>query len=269
MNAINAGGRRRFIGFVDWVGRARTRRHHRAFDRVGRGTVIAGRPDVTNDGWIQIGEECHLSSHPVQSHLVVSHDARVRIGNRVFISYGAAISAMSGIEIGDHTRIGPFCVILDNDFHKVGDRDSPGALAPIEIGCRVTIGARVTILRGARIGDGASVMSGSTVSGVIASGVVVAGVPARVKGKEPARKSAQAVAAIVMRVFGLATLRGSLDGPAQIPGWNSIGAVRLQFALEEAYGMTLPGEQMREARSISEVYDLVTRARAGARTALG
>jgi acetyltransferase-like isoleucine patch superfamily enzyme/acyl carrier protein len=269
MSALNADRTRRFIGLVDWVGRARARRHHGAFDQVGRGTIIAGRPDVTNDGWIQIGEECHLSSHPVQSHLLVTHDARVKIGSRVFISYGAAISAMSAIDIGDYTRIGPFCLILDNDFHKVGDRDAPGAVASIEIGRQVTIGARVTILRGARIGDGASVMSGSTVSGVIAKGAVVAGVPARVKGKETARKSGQAVAAIVMRVFGLSALPGSLDGPAQIPGWNSIGAVRLLLALEETYGMTLPGEQMREARSISEVYDLVTRARAGMRTALG
>ena len=250
MSALSADRPRRFLGLVDWVGRAQARRHHSAFDQVGRGTVIAGRPDVTNDGWIQLGEECHLSSHPVQSHLLVTHDARVKIGSQVFISYGAAISAMSAIDIGDQTRIGPFCLILDNDFHKVGDRDAPGAIASIEIGRQVTIGARVTILRGARIGDGASIMSGSTVSGVIAKGAIVTGVPARVKGKEPARKSGQAVAAIVMRVFGLSTLPGSLDGPAQIPGWNSIGAVRLLLALEEAYGITLPGEQMREAGSI-------------------
>jgi UDP-3-O-[3-hydroxymyristoyl] glucosamine N-acyltransferase/acyl carrier protein len=192
-------------------------------------------------------------------------DARITIGDRVSISYGAAISAMRAIEIGDDTKIGPFCVILDNDFHKVGDRDSPGGVAPVNIGRNATIGARVTILRGTRIGDGACVKSGSTVSGVIANGAVVFGVPARAMVKNPGRKADSTAVAIIMNVFGLAALPDPSDGPGQIPAWTSIGAVRLLLALESAFGVTLPEDAMRSAQSVADVVRLVARARDQAR----
>jgi len=169
---------RRFHRFVD---RMRGSVRHRSIDRVGRGTTIAGCLDVENNGTIQIGEDCYLGSHPIQSHLVAMDHATILIGDRVFISYGAALSATRSIQIGDDTRIGPFSLILDNDYHRVGGRESPGVIAPIEIGRNVLIGTRVSILRGARIGDGACVMSGSTVAGIIANRAVVSGVPARVR----------------------------------------------------------------------------------------
>ena len=250
----------RFHGFV---GQIRAFLGQRSIDRIGRGTVIAGAPHVENDGFIQMGEDCHLSSHPVQSHLLAMPDARLLIGDRVFISYGAAISTRCSIQIGDDTRIGPFCLILDNDFHMVGDRDSPGGLAPIEIGRKVTLGARVTVLRGARIGDGACVMSGSTVAGVVAAGSVVTGVPARVKGNDTARVLGRSVASIVMRVFQLTTFPSPLEGPAQIPGWNDVGAIRLLLALEEAFDVLLSEEQIQAARSVADLARLVTAVREG------
>jgi acetyltransferase-like isoleucine patch superfamily enzyme len=241
--------------------------HHGWFSRVGSGTIIAGRPTVINDGTIHIGDKCLLGSRPIKSHFVTMPGAAITLGDRVFISYGAAISAMRAISIGDDTRIGPFCVILDVDYHKVGDRDPLGGVAPVQIGRHVTIGARVTVLRGARIGDGAQVTSGSTVSGIVPSGAVVAGVPARVPGIEPARRTHAVVAAIAMRVFRLAKLPGDMDGPAQIPAWTAIGYVRLLLALEEAFGLTLPVDKMRRARSIAEVANVVARAREERRVA--
>ena len=222
---------------------------------------MSGSLHVENDGIIQMGVDCRLSSHPVQSHLVVMRDARLTLGDRVFISYGAAISSRCSIRIGDDTRIGPFCLILDNDYHRVDDRDSPGGIAPIEIGQKVTIGARVTVLRGARIGDGARIMSGSTVAGVVAGGTVVSGVPARVVGGEASRVLGRKVASIVMRVFRLAAIPSPRDGPAQIPAWTESSAVRLLIAVEEAFGVTLRADQMRAARTVADVARLVTCAR--------
>jgi acetyltransferase-like isoleucine patch superfamily enzyme len=242
--------------------------HQDWFSRVGRGTVIAGVPTVINDGVIQIGEGCLISSRPIQSHFVTMPGAVITIGGGVLISYGAAISAMRAITIGDDTRIGPFCVILDVDYHEIGDRDSHGAVAPVQIGRYVTIGARCTVLRGARIGDGAQVMSGSTVSGIVASGAVVAGVPARVAGLGSAAPSVEVVAAIVMRVWGLTKLPGDQDGPAQIPAWTAIGCVQLRLALEETLGFTLPEEEIRRARSIADVAGVVARAREASRETL-
>ena len=261
---VPQGGLRRIVGRL----RAGLRRE--SIDHVGRGTVMAGSLHVDNDGIIQMGEECRLSSHPVQSHLVVMRDARLTLGDRVFISYGAAISSRCSIRIGDDTRIGPFCLILDNDYHRVDDRDSPGGIAPIEIGRNVTIGARVTVLRGARIGDGARIMSGSTVAGVIAGGTVVSGVPARVVGSEASGALGRSVASVVMRVFRLAALPSPKDGPAQIPAWTESSAMRLLIAVEEAFGVTLREDQMRAARAVADVARLVTRARkAGAANTSG
>jgi acetyltransferase-like isoleucine patch superfamily enzyme len=251
--------------FAGFFRRVRSALFNGSIDSVGRRTVLAGRPHVTNDGQILMGNDCHLGSRPVQSHLIAMPNARITIGDRVSISYGAAISAMRAIQIGDDTKIGPFCVILDNDFHKVGDRDSPGGFAPVKIGCNVAIGARVTILRGARIGDGACVKSGSTVSGVIGNGAVVTGVPARAMGKSPARKVDSTAVAIIMRVFGLLTLPDPLDGPGQIPAWTSIGAVRLLLALETAFGVRLPEDEMRSAQNVADVVRLVNQARDQAR----
>jgi acetyltransferase-like isoleucine patch superfamily enzyme len=241
--------------------------HHGSFSSVGRGTIIAGRPTVINDGVIKIGDRCLISSRPIQSHFVTMPGAVIKIGGGVVISYGAAISATRAITIGDDTRIGPLCVILDIDYHEIGDRNSHGGVEPVQIGQRVTIGARVTVLRGTRIGDGAQVMSGSTVAGIIASGAIVAGVPARVVGQGSAHKSIDFVATIVMRVFGLTKLPGAQDGPAQIAAWTSIGCVRLQLAFEESLGLTLHEEEMRRARTIAEVAGIVTRARDESRVA--
>jgi acetyltransferase-like isoleucine patch superfamily enzyme len=237
--------------------RLRTALGLRPIDQIGRGTTFAGRPYVSNDGTIIIGEDCYLGSRPIRSHLFATAGGRMTIGNRVVISYGAAITSSCAIEIGDDSRIGPFCMIMDHDFHKVGNYNLPGVPAPVQIGRGVTIGAHVTILRGAHIGDGARAMSGSTISGVIASGAVVAGVPALVAVRGPDRQSIQAVAALVARVFGLASAPRALDGPGQIPAWNGFGAIRLQLALEETFGVTLCDTDVCSAASIADLAWLI------------
>ncbi len=259
MSSVGIAVRR--VGLRGIVGRLRTGMRKQSIDIMGRGTVVAGSLHVENDGTIQVGADCRLSSHPVQSHLVVMRDARLTLGDRVCISYGAAISSRRSIRIGDDTRIGPFCLILDNDYHRVDDRDSPGGIAPIEIGRNVTIGTRVTVLRGARIGDGARIMSGSTVAGVVAGGTVVSGVPARLVGSDASRLLGRAVAAVVMRAFRLAALPGLKDGPAQIPDWTESSSLRLLIAVEETFCVTLREDQVRTARTVAEVARLVTCAR--------
>jgi len=221
----------------------------RSIDRIGKGTRLCGRPHVVNDGFIEVGERCLFSSRPIQSHLLAMPGAHIKIGNGVRISYGAGLSAMSGIDIGDGTQVGPYCIMLDNDFHKVGDLNAPGLAAPIEIGRGVVIGARVTVLRGSRIGDGAQIMSGTTVSGVVPAGSIVAGVP----GKDMLRKCTGLVSGIMTRTFGLRVPPGVDDGPEQIPAWTAAGATRLLLAIEEALSITLPEDRFRAARHVGDV----------------
>ena len=233
----------------------------RSIDVVGAGTTLRGKPFVTNDGEITIGRDCFIGSQPIQSHFVVMPGAHIAIGDRVVLSYGAALSALQGIEIGDDSRIGPFCVILDNDFHKVGDRDLPGLAAPVQIGRGVTIGARVTLLRGARIGDGATVMSGSTISGVVASGALVSGVPARSPAKDVVRRCDASVSEVVRQVFGLAQAPAALDGPGVIRAWDGTGAMRLLLALEREFSIVLAPERVRGASNVADLSRLVIQAR--------
>lgn len=235
-------------------------------DHVGRGTRFSGRPHVTNDGTIAIGADCRLSSHPVVSHVVAMPGARIAIGDRVHISYGAAISALCDISIGDDTCIAPFSMILDNDFHQVGNRDLPGLAAPVVIGRGVHIGPRVTILRGARIGDGARVLAGSTISGAVPAGAVVSGVPARVAAVSSVPKFDPAVAAVVVRTLGIGAVATPRDGPGTLEAWTDAAATRVLLALEETFGVTLDLDALRSMRSIAELSAALAQARSAADT---
>jgi acetyltransferase-like isoleucine patch superfamily enzyme len=248
-------------GSDGWSRRLRGLLGIRGIDRLGRGTVLSGKPHIANDGRIEFGEDCRIASHPVQSHFVAMPGATIAVGDRVVISYGAAISALRGIVIGDDTEIGPFCVILDNDFHRVGDRESTGLVAPVQIGHGVKIGARVTMLRGTRIGDGARVLSGSTISGAVAGGAVVAGVPARAVGSDHVKHD-PAVAAVVMRILGLGRIPAPSERLSQVPGWNPGKAVRLLLTLEETFGITLDANLIGADMAFAALFKLVSRERA-------
>jgi acetyltransferase-like isoleucine patch superfamily enzyme/acyl carrier protein len=215
-----------------------------------------GRPYISNDGEITIGNDFHFTSRPAKSHLVSSGGAKIIIGDQVRISYGAAISAWREVTIGDDTRIGPFVVIMDSDFHVVGDRDRPAEPEPVHIGHRVTIGARVTILPGSAIGDGATIASGSVVSGQIPKGATVAGVPARA-ATNGTEKQATGLADLVMRVLGLSAPPAPSDGPNEIPQWDSLGSLKLLLALEDAYHLILGEEDMKAARSVGKLAEIV------------
>src|ERR1044072_5174227 len=92
--------------------------------RVGQRVSVLGRPHVVNGGTLSVGDGTVLSSSPVQSHFEVGSGGVLSLGKNVTVSYGAAISAEREIRIGDDTRIGPFVVIMDSDFHRVGDRNA-------------------------------------------------------------------------------------------------------------------------------------------------
>jgi acyl carrier protein len=185
----------------------------------------------------------------------------IQIGHRVFVSYGAAIFSQTDVRIADDTRLGPFAVIMDSDFHVVGNLRAyaNARTAPVAVGRGVIIGSRVTILRGSDIGDGAVIRSGSVVAGRVAEGAVVGGVPAR--SITETEQDGHDVATVVMRVFGLASLPEIADGPAEIPQWDSLGALNLFVALEESLGIELRCEDVARARSVASLTEVVESAR--------
>jgi acetyltransferase-like isoleucine patch superfamily enzyme/acyl carrier protein len=240
--------------FYRWINSRRLR----AVRRIGVGARLKGRADLGGGGDIVIGDRFALLSQPVRSHMFATPGAVISIGDGVEISYGAAISAQRSIDIGSNTTFGPYVVIIDNDFHRVGDRNAAGESAPIRIGSNVKVGARVTILRGSVIGDNVCIMSGSMVSGVVPSGVTVGGVPARVVvASSSIVGDSSNMPQLVQSVLGLAEPPHPSQGPAQIAAWDSLGALRLLLAIEDTYGVTLKEDEMRTANTVSALSTLV------------
>ena len=151
----------------------------RACQAVGARVRVQGRLLVENHGRIEIGDDVALHATPVPVHLDTARGATLAIGDRVQLAHGVGITAHAGVTIGADTRVGPFAMLLDDDFHGVEDRAAAPARGPIRIGRRVRIGAHVTVLRGTVLGDDVVVEPGSVVRGDVPAGTRVGGVPAR------------------------------------------------------------------------------------------
>jgi acetyltransferase-like isoleucine patch superfamily enzyme len=167
-----------------WIS-ARARRWLKTCAAVGEMPYLSGRPTIeAHGGKVHIGDRLRLSSRPVASHLAAGPGAILNIGNDVSIGCGAAIAAFQSVHIGDGTRIGPFVIIMDTNFHgAAGDQSVHHDCLPVTIGSGCRIGSRVTITRGVTIGDGAEILAGSVVSSAIPPGVCAAGARARIIGR--------------------------------------------------------------------------------------
>src|SRR5260370_20104816 len=141
------------MGLREWWVETRSSSWLSGCTAVGPEARLRARPVVTNQGRLTIGARFQLSSVPVVSHLYTAPEGALEIGDGVTISFGAAIACLSRVRIGSNTRIGPYLALSDSDFHVVGDRNAKPEARPVEIGCGVRIGARVTVLSGCRIRD--------------------------------------------------------------------------------------------------------------------
>jgi acetyltransferase-like isoleucine patch superfamily enzyme/acyl carrier protein len=232
---------------------------------VGEGARLEGTPWISNAGSLTIGRRFRLASCPVPSHLVVARAAALEIGDDVTIAHGAAVAAHERITLGAGCRIGPFVSISDTDFHVAGRRDAAPETTPIRVEAGVRIGARVSILRGAWIGEGAVVASASVVSGVVPAGARVAGVPARAISADASRTETDAlerVPAIFAAALGLTEVPGREVPRESLAAWDSLGSLQVLLALEEAFGITLDEGAVAAARNVAELEALVERAQA-------
>jgi len=184
-------------------------------DAVGPGTRVAGRPRIANAGSIEIGGEVVLTSTFSPVELITAPGGRIEIGKGTWINFGATISAARLVRIGERSQIGQYSIVADSDLPG---GDDP---RPVEIGADVWIAGRVTVLPGARIGDGSVITAGSVVSGEIPAGVVAGGIPARVlRSLKEAPQQAQAPSprpeprhrAVLIADFTISELARQLDG---------------------------------------------------------
>lgn len=112
--------------------------------------------------------------------------ATIRIGAGCTIGDYSYIYASGVIEIGNNCLIAPFAYLVDSDHQtRLGKlvRDQALVTKTIKIGNDVWLGARVTVLAGVEIADGAIVAAGSIVRENIGANEIWAGVPARKVGE--------------------------------------------------------------------------------------
>lgn len=151
-------------------------------EKHGRRTSVVGRIKlIKQKGRIHIGSYCKFYSDVKLS--VVGGDGDIptlTLGDHVAVGDRTEIHCGKEITIGSGTLISWDCVIIDRDYHKLGDEGKTENKAPIVIGENVWIGCRCLIMKGVTIGDGAVVAAGSVVTKDVPAGALVAGTPARI-----------------------------------------------------------------------------------------
>jgi len=238
----------------------RARRWLRTCAAVGEEPYLAGKPTIkVYRGQVRIGNRLRLASRPVASHLVAGPGAVLHIGNDVSIGCGAAIAAFQRIHIGDGTRVGPFVIIMDTNFHgAAGDQSVQHDCRPVTIGDGCLIGSRVTITRGVTIGDGAEILAGSVVSSAIPPGVCAAGARARIIGRAGDVTSRWDSSAAALPDMLMASL--DLESPPDLDSrlipthlWTDARIRGVLRAIEDSFGVVLDRAAARRIESFADI----------------
>lgn len=156
--------------------------------RIDRGATIGD--DVLIEGLsregVHIGKGVNIGAHSIimPTSVVRNLGRGFSIGANSGIGQFAFIGCGAGVTIGNDVIMGQF-ISFHTENHIFSDPDELIRLqgvtrAPIEIGNDCWVGARVTFLSGAKLGDGCVVAAGAVVRGVFPPYSVLGGVPARI-----------------------------------------------------------------------------------------
>ncbi|HEV7685515.1 MAG TPA: acyltransferase [Acidimicrobiia bacterium] len=141
---------------------------------VGRGCRLILDPGAR----LVLGPRCGLDDGTT----VAVYDRGVlRLGAGSFVGHHSTLAARERVEIGEGTFLAELVSVRDHD-HEVGRPPASGAvvISPVVIGREAWLGCKVTVVRGAVIGDGTVVAANAVVRGTLPPGVVAGGIPARV-----------------------------------------------------------------------------------------
>lgn len=116
---------------------------------------------------------------------VTIHSAKnISVGNKVGIGEKAFINASGGLEIGNNVKTGPMLCIWTSNHNYEKPKKLPYDMEWIHkkvvIHDNVWIGARVSILPGVEIGEGAVIAMGAVVTKNVPPCAVVGGNPAKI-----------------------------------------------------------------------------------------
>jgi acetyltransferase-like isoleucine patch superfamily enzyme len=133
---------------------------------------IGERTWIMHHAWLEIGSPAWERNEPV-----------LQIGDNVSIRHHFTASAAESVVVEDEVLIAAYVSIFDSD-HTMGETGNPvwqpQATAPVRIGRGSWLGERVTVLRGADIGERCVIGAHSVVKGRIPDHSLAVGSPARV-----------------------------------------------------------------------------------------
>lgn len=163
--------------------------------RIGSWTFLDD--EVVLDGFgregIQIGKNCSIGAYTriAVSCTIDELGVGIKIGDGVGMGEFSRIGGAGGVTIGEHTIAGQYLSIHpENHVFDIPDRlikDQGVVRKPIHIGRNCWIGAKVTVLSGATIGDNCVVAAGAVVTKSFPANSIIGGVPAKIIGSVPSR----------------------------------------------------------------------------------
>ena len=142
---------------------------------VGKGSIVETRTRIINAGNVRIGKGVLLKEG---TYIRAGTEGKIIIGDRSALNCYCRLFGHGLIEIGEDTQIGPGTIITTTDHDYQSNLET--RFKGVVIGRGVWIGANVTILPGAEIGDFAVIGAGSVVSRKIPPRSLALGIPARV-----------------------------------------------------------------------------------------
>ena len=136
------------------------------------------RQQLLKEMFAEFGEGCYIEP-PLHSNWGGKH---VHFGKYVYSNFNLTLVDDTHIYIGDYTLIAPN-VTIATAGHPINANLRQKALqynASVKIGKNCWIGAKVTILDGARIGNNCIVAAGAVVRGEFPDNCIIGGVPANI-----------------------------------------------------------------------------------------
>ena len=141
---------------------------------------IAARCEATLARGVMLGNRVVLEHGVVLK--IVDEAAGIQLHDHVFVGRGCIFDIAGILSIGEGTLIAPGCFITDHNHGiaaGVAIWTQHCTNKAVRIGKDGWLGARVIVLPGVTIGDGAVVAAGAVVTRDVAPMSIVAGVPAR------------------------------------------------------------------------------------------
>jgi acetyltransferase-like isoleucine patch superfamily enzyme len=129
---------------------------------LGRDVTVEGHVRLPGPGRVRIGDGVRLVGRRSPVELRAHEGAEIIIESGALLEDGCSVEATRSVRIGSRARIGSFCKIIDNHFHRAaGDRRMRPEANPVRIGVGALVGPHAVILPGAAMADG-SVLGAAT-----------------------------------------------------------------------------------------------------------